>query len=252
MKKILYKTVNNILGRVGLKLIKSTVSTARPGLDDFTYNGADREWAQMCMYVHVINEILEVPGDIAEFGVAGGTSIRSFARLTNVLDKYKNNHIAKKQIYGFDTFDGLPFFDEELDTGIKNAEDMQRGGYNGSEEFNNLNYFCRSRDNIELIKGTFSDTLEPFLHRFKHTTFSLIHIDCDLHQSTMDALDPMLSRLNVGGIILFDEIFHKDFPGETTGFLESYSRIKQINEKYQLEFIRVKSMPWKWYAKRTM
>lgn len=249
MIKKIFRILNSFAGFFGLKIVRSSVSTARHELDNFTFNGSEREWAQISMYCHVVNEILEVPGDVAEFGVAGGTSLRSFTRLISTMDKYKNHEVAKKRVYGFDTFKGLPFFDKEIDTGMNNASDMVKGGYDGASEFKLLSEFA-AKHNVELVKGPFDQTLKPFLKRFKHTTFSMLHIDCDLHQSTFDALNPILERLNIGGIILFDEIFHKDFPGETTGFIESLNSIKSINKNFQLEFIRVTSMPWKWYAKR--
>lgn len=232
----------------GLKVSKTGVSTSRQNLDAFTSDGADREWEQISMYCSIMNQLSSVPGDFLEFGVAGGTSFCSFARLVKIFDPYKHHRIGKRMLYGFDTFEGLPYFDEKKDVGKSRPGDMKLGGFNASKEYEKLKNRFHKYDNIRLYKGTFDITVPKFFEENRHASFALIHIDCDLHKSTIDALKPTILRLNVGGIILFDEIFHKDFPGETSGFFEVYNN---INENITLEFKRVNSMPWKWYAVRT-
>ena len=245
----LKRFLQSFMSVFGLKITKIStgVSTNRQHLTHFSHNGTDREWQQIAMYCSVMNQVANVPGDFAEFGVAGGTSLSAFARLINVFDPYKTNKIAKRKLYGFDTFEGLPFFDAEKDSGVSVPNDMKKGGFNSSLEYNSLLDWTKKYDFIKLYKGTFDKTLDKFFEENKHASFALIHIDCDLHQSTIDALKPTIERLNVGGIILFDEIFHMQYPGETSGFFEVYNGLPK---NFTLEFVRLESMPWKWYAVR--
>ena len=61
-----------------------------------------------------------------------------------------------------------------------------------------------ARDRIKVHNGWFCDTI-PRLP--DDTKFAMLHIDCDLYQSTIDILDVCFSRRFIadGAIILFDD-----------------------------------------------
>jgi len=240
LKKILSKIENE----------KKIVSTSKKNLDIFSTFATEREWQQITMYCHVMNEIRDIPGDIAEFGVASGTSFLPLVRLNDVFDNYKHHQVAKRSLYGFDTFEGLPYFDQNKDTGKNEVPDMKIGGFNAKNEYEILKNKISKFKNVKLYKGTFEKTIPEFLKDNNHVSFSLLHIDCDLHQSTLTTLKYLLPRLNVGGIILFDEIFHLNYPGETSGFFEAYNSLIENDNKITIKFKRLKSMPWKWYGTR--
>ena len=246
------RILNYFLRKLSFILVKQGLSTQHKNLNQFFLNGSDREWQQILMYCHIMEQIKEVPGDIAEFGVAGGTSFLSFIRINKIYDTYKDHNIGKRMLFGFDTFEGLPYFNAEKDLGINthNDKDMKIGGFNAIKDYQIFLKNICSEKNVKIYKGSFEKTLPRFTRENKHVSFSLIHIDCDLHKSTVTALKETILKLNVNGIILFDEIFHKNFPGETSGFWKVYNSILDKKINYVLEFKRIKSMPWKWYAKR--
>lgn len=230
---------------------KGVPSTKRETLELLEVEGTDREWHQLMMYAHVIELTRDVPGDIIEFGVASGTSLMAFVRMNDIFNKMRPHAIARKHVHGFDSFEGLPDLDDSIDLATKAAQknaDMTAGGFDSSETFSQLLAFAKSRKSCDLHKGWFSETVPKFLAENPHAAFSLIHIDCDLYSSTKDALEPTIERLSPGGVILFDEIFHQVFPGETSAFWEVYNK---VCETVHLEIKRVQSMPWKWYAVRT-
>ena len=68
-----------------------------------------------------------------------------------------------------------------------------------------------------------------------------------MYDSTKVVLKNTLNHVSIGGIILFDEIYHNNFPGETIAFNEEYNK---TSKDFRLKFYRVTSMPWKWYAVR--
>ncbi len=229
-------------------------STLRPGLERFEHDGSEREWAQIMMYCHVMNETREVPGDIAEFGVASGASFKAFVRINGLLNKLRPHPNAKKKVFGFDVFSGLPEIDLQKDlpanTEIR-PRDMTKGGFASRSTLPALKQFVDDNENCRLYEGLFEDSLPLFLDENRHASFSLIHIDCDIYSSTKQVLELLIDRLNVGGIILFDEVFHENYPGETAAFWDVYNGLSGDNRKLTLEFRRVESMPWKWYAVRT-
>lgn len=125
-----------------------------------------------------------IPGTglVLEFGVASGRSITRIAET-----------VSLRQVYGFDSFDGLP---EDWRTGIT------KGAFAGP--------LPAVPSNVTLIKGLFSDTLPAFAKQ--HTDpISFLHVDCDLYSSTADILDHLGDRLKPGSVILFDEYFN--YPG---------------------------------------
>ena len=224
--------------------------TYRRNLEIFESEGGDKEWQQLMMYCHVMERTVDIPGDIAEFGVASGASFKALVRISNILNKSRYHKISVKSVYGFDSFKGLPRLNERIDLaragGAEHGE-MREGGFDGSKTLDALLNFCSKNANCEIIQGWFSDTVGDFLKKNPSRSFSLIHMDCDLYSSTKEVLDLCLRRLNVGGIILFDEIFHQGYPGETEAFWEIYN---SMNKEITLQFHKVPSMPWKWYCVR--
>lgn len=229
-------------------------STHRPALERFEHEGSEREWGQIMMYCRVMTETRDVPGDIAEFGVASGASFKAFVRLNGLLNKLRPHPNAKKKVFGFDVFSGLPEVDPQKDlpanTDVR-PRDMTKGGFASQNTLLALRQFVEENENCRLYEGLFEDSLPRFLEENRHASFSLIHIDCDIFSSTKHVLDRLIDRLNVGGVILFDEIFHENYPGETSAFWDVYNGLSGENRKLTLEFLRVESMPWKWYAVRT-
>jgi len=121
-------------------------------------------------------------GDTAlEFGVCTGGTI-------NLISQYC------KMVYGFDSFEGLP--EEWIGVAPKGKFKVDQLPSVG--------------DNVTLVKGLFSNTLEPFLEKQKSQRFKLIHIDCDLYSSTKYALSTLKTHgfLVPGTILVFDELIN--------------------------------------------
>lgn len=121
-------------------------------------------------------------GMALEFGVASGNTLRAIARSRGGVE-----------VYGFDSFDGLP---EAWLNG------MPAGAF--------------ARDDLpdvpgaELVVGLFADSLPGFLDQHPgHVDF--LHVDGDLYSSAKTVLDLCGPRLRAGSIVHFDEFFN--FPG---------------------------------------
>ena len=54
-----------------------------------------------------------------------------------------------------------------------------------------------------------------------HTIVSLLHLDFDLYAPTMTALKNFIPRMPKGAVIIFDELNHPAWPGETRAVLEA-------------------------------
>jgi len=188
----------------------------------------------------------EVPGDIAEFGVAAGISLISFARTIKILEIGKVG-LDGRNIYGFDSFEGLPAPTERDNLGdeLPDTPELRKGGYDHPKAYPSLLAFEEQESNVRLIKGWFNDTVPLFFRDNPHILLAFIHIDADLYESTKTALDHSWDRLVPGGIILFDELHHPGFPGETVAFREFF---KDKTGQYSMHSTR--AWPAKKYLKK--
>ena len=78
----------------------------------------------------------------------------------------------------------------------------------------------------DLIKGDVSKTSHDYFKNNKESIIALAVFDLDLYKPTKEALKAILPRLSRGSIILFDELNHTAYPGETDAFLEFFSKQK--------------------------
>jgi hypothetical protein len=117
-----------------------------------------------------------------ELGVFNGVTISTLANARPDLN-----------FHGFDSFEGLP---EDWDMGGKNVK---------ADAFNRDGKLPDVPDNVQLYKGWFNETLEPFLGE-KLSPISFLHVDCDLYSSTDYALNLLNDYIFRGTIIRFDEL----------------------------------------------
>lgn len=142
-----------------------------------------------------------VEGDVAEFGcMTGRTAVALAAGM-----KWQN---SDKRLFLFDSFEGLPQATSEIDRSNRHvfAGTWGPGTCLGISPAK-LQRLCGrfiAGDRVRIFEGWFSNTLPTLPPAIK---FALVHIDCDLYQSTYDALDYLFgsARITEGAIILFDD-----------------------------------------------
>jgi len=148
---------------------------------------------------------LQIDGLIAEFGVKSGDTINNLS---------SKPQMKKKTIYGFDSFEGIP-------------EDWH-GTRTLKGQLTNDGKLPKVNKNVTLIKGWFKDTLPEFVSG-NTKNFSLIHIDCDIYQSTKDILENINERLVKGSIIIFDEFFN--YPNWQNHEFKALQEFLELSEK---------------------
>ena len=87
---------------------------------------------------------------------------------------------------------------------------------------------------IHLVKGDICSTLPSYLEKNPSSIISLLHLDLDLYAPTKVVLENALERMPKGAIVVFDELNHSDYPGETMAVMEvlgiSNLKLKRLNE----------------------
>jgi len=153
---------------------------------------------------------LNVPGHVAEFGIAlGGSAI--------VMAKHARRY--KRQFHGFDVFGMIPppVSDKDDERSRERFEIIASGkseGILGDEYYGYREDLygdvCRSFQRygmpvdgvtVQLHKGLFSDTL----HAFPMEPIAVAHVDCDWYEPVKLCLSEIAKRSGVGSTIILDD-----------------------------------------------
>jgi len=149
--------------------------------------------ARLLLLSNVIEWARPAPGDIIlEFGVWRGESLSLLSQKTNA------------KVYGFDSFTGMPQ-DEHF---------YKKGQFNNPD-----GVVYPLRDNAELVKGWFEDTIPPFMEQHDVSKAKIVHIDCDIYSSTVQILQ-IADKLKPGTFIVFDEYWN--WPGWRDGEFKAW------------------------------
>lgn len=175
----------------------------------------------VCRY-EAFKKVLDVPGSIVEAGVFTGKGLFTWLQLCSIFEPQN----FTRKIIGFDTFEGFPEIHEMDkrdgaaplvgDYASDSMEAMVRSVGRLAGEF----LPGDGSDKVQLVKGDIKDTVPGYLAEHPHTVVSLLHLDADLYEPTRTALEHFLPRMPKGAVLLFDELNHPAFPGETTALLE--------------------------------
>jgi hypothetical protein len=145
-----------------------------------------------------------------EFGVYSGSSINYFS-----------NILKNKEIYGFDSFEGLR--EDWLGTATS------KGTFNLNKRLPKLN------TNVIPIVGWVQDVLSPFLEKHK-PEINFVHMDMDTYETTKFILTNIKPYISKNCIILFDEFYN--FPGWDVGEYKALKEVFKDNEYKFLSFAK--------------
>ncbi|MFP2989307.1 TylF/MycF family methyltransferase [Mycobacterium intracellulare subsp. intracellulare] len=140
----------------------------------------------------------DVPGDLVECGVwRGGASILMRA----VLSAYGDE---KRSVWLCDSFEGVPPPDTahyEADKGINLHRAAGVLAVSEAQVRANFEHYGLLDDRVRFIPGWFKDTLQDA----PIESISVLRLDGDLYESTIQALDALYPRLSSGGYCIIDD-----------------------------------------------
>lgn len=136
-----------------------------------------------------------------EFGVASGRGLNSLVRIA---DRLTLETGIKFQIFGFDTFDGMP-----PPKGYRDHPEIWSTGQYATPDFEKLKKSLPA--NCELVMGNVEETVPRFVRErlSKSAPLGFVSIDVDYHSSTEAALGILKShpQLYLPGVLMyFDDI----------------------------------------------
>ena len=171
-----------------------------------------------------------VNGDVIEFGTAlGGTAMVLCASVAEANARRDCNDPPRK-VFLLDSFETFPEQIHKIDQDHVHSQLWAEASFNGmspKQLGDACNHFLPP-ELVVIVPGFYSDTV-PKLH--KETRFAVVHIDCDLYQSTIDALSPLFAggMISRGGILMFDDWWldgTKSLTGESAAWADLVDQFK--------------------------
>jgi O-methyltransferase len=136
----------------------------------------------------------DVPGDLIEAGAwRGGVGIL----MRGIMKAYG---IDDRRVWVADSFQGLPTPNPDRDPGVESHE-LEWLAVPVEEVRENFDRYGLLDDQVRFVEGWFSSTL-PALRDIR---WSVVRIDGDLYESTMDALVNLYDGLSPGGFLIVDD-----------------------------------------------
>jgi len=159
-----------------------------------TMIGAKRlENIQTCLET-IVKE--QIPGDVIECGVwKGGAAIYMTACLKILEDDQRSIWLA-------DSFEGVPVSTHQKDVAVDLSKEAYPGLAVSMEDVkSNFKKYDLLSEQVKFLKGWFKDTL----HDAPINQLSLLRLDGDLYESTMDALEALYDKLSPEGFVIIDD-----------------------------------------------
>lgn len=151
-------------------------------------------------FMYTANE--SVVGDYLEFGVARARTLIYARRFGEKFPARGDEGGCR--YFGFDSFEGFPQT-EGIDKVFERfkakdeSHDLETAAKNIERNFGDMN-------GVFLEKGFYDQTLtEKFLNENNIERARVIHVDCDLYQSAIAALNFITALIHDGTILLFDD-----------------------------------------------
>jgi hypothetical protein len=174
----------------------------------------------------------DVPGDLVEAGVwRGGMTILMRALLKAYEDQFP--HAEARQVWVVDSFAGLPQIDKSRETFDWKAGDMAASL---DQVKGNFARYGLLDERVHFLQGFFNQTLP----QAPISRISILRIDADLYQSTVDVLTHLYPKLSPGGYAIFDD--YQNLP-DCRRAIEEYRRQKRISD--QIQTIDKRAVYWK-------
>lgn len=141
----------------------------------------------------------KVPGAVLESGVwRGGTTI--LAR--GLMRAYGE---TERLVYVCDSFNGLPAGDKVYHVGDMGWDRVPYLEVSTDQVQRNFEAVQLLDSSIVFVKGFFNETMPPLQSRVD--SLSILRLDGDMYQSTVDVLYFMYEKLSIGGYLIVDDWF---------------------------------------------
>src|SRR4051812_9166292 len=174
----------------------------------------ERRLRRALHFQHLVELVDDVPGTVVECGVGVGKSLLVLTNLTAD---------AKRPVWAFDSFEGLPEPAPEDDVANAPREIAEGMLAHGVDEVRDYlrSYGLSGKtidDRITFAPGYYPESFTAY----DGSPIALLHLDVDLYRSYLDCLTFFEPLVAPGGVIAFDEYRSPRWPGATPGIEAHY------------------------------
>lgn len=190
--------------------------------DAYHWFSEPRRFGKFCAHYELYKRIVNLPGDIIEFGVFRGASLIRWATFRDMLE---TNY--SRQIYAFDIFGDFPKENIRSSVDQKEIEEFENrcGKALSVEELELIFKQKGLNKHLHFIKGDIRKTLSALFEKQPGMRLSLVHLDVDVYEPTVAVLENCWNRMVPGGLMLFDD--YSFWEGATRAF-EDFFKEHQI------------------------
>ncbi len=156
---------------------------------------------KLLAHFDLYRSIVGIPGDVLELGVYKGASLIRLASFRQALE----NDFSRKLV-GFDAFGRFPIERLSMREDLAFVKGFESGGGDGLS-VEELTSILRRKgfNNWELVQGNVFETVPEYLAKHPAARVAFLHLDMDVKEPTIDALQHLYSRVVPGGVIVIDD-----------------------------------------------
>jgi len=192
----------------------------------FYLNAKTSRISKFVYHYEIYKKIIDIPGDILEFGVFKGASFSRLLAFRKILENQDS-----RKIVGFDDFGSFTVKGSKEDKQFAKEFNKVLGkGANKEELEKKLKK--NGHKNFELIKGDVVKTLPVYLNKNKGFKISLLHLDLDILRPTKFVLEQLFRRMQKNGIILLDD------------YAEIYGATKAVDDFFKNKKLKIEKLTY--------
>lgn len=204
--------------------------------NDFYHHSNITRIGKLLSQYEIYKKIIELPGDVLEFGVFKGASLIRFLTFRNLLE---NDY--SRRIIGFDTFKEFPIQKRKEDNRFILEYTKDAGKPILKKDLIKI-LEKKKFQNFQLVEGKVEETVKKFLRENVNLKISLLHLDMDVYNSTKFVLNKLYDKVVKNGIIVIDD--YNTVEGATKA-TDEFIKIKKIENLKKLSFYKVPSFFFK-------
>ena len=161
-----------------------------------------RRIGKLLAHYELYKMIRDIPGDVVECGVYKLASVIRFATFRSLTES-----VYSRKLLAFDAFGSFPTDGLNRKDDLAFVQTFETAGGDGlsEDESNQILRHKQLDTNTFCIKGDVLQTIPTWLEQNTQGRIALLHLDMDVYEPTLAALELFWPRLVKGGIVVVDD-----------------------------------------------